>query len=346
MKFNEIKYKKPAYPVNPHLLEHLKRYSRLESLPISYDDLLYFDEMIPVTDDSGKNTLWYSILYNKNETEELYNYLLRVYEKLVNEGGEIPYLSIARVDFCSFGNSKPFRIMVRNEINDNYDYFYVKRADASRIYGLELEEIFSPDKVNYIVDNQTLIEEHVVGVPVDEFLLKNKKVKIDNRLRLAKEFVKFNERSFVRLLGDMRAYNFVVEITQDFDNVQYRLRAMDFDQQSYEGRMNLYKPQFYKDNIDLVKLVQELMTHEVTVQYQKMERVAMKKRYLSFKHRTKSLLRHMNQDELSSDENISILKRDLAEFHSDSKFLEMLKMGQILNLHLEKMLKIEILSKV
>ena len=242
MEFNEIQYKKPAYRLKAHLREHLKQYSRLETLPISYDDLIHFKDMIPVNDDDGNSTLWYSVIYNENEAEELYRSLVSIYEKLVNEGDSIPYLSIARVDFCSFGNSKPFRVMVKNEINDNYDYFYVKRADASRIYGLELEEIFSPDKVNYVVYQQTLIEEHIVGVPVDEFILKNKNVKIENRLRFAKEFVKFNERSFVRLLGDMRSYNYVVEITQDFDNVQYRLRAMDFDQQSYEGRMNLYKP--------------------------------------------------------------------------------------------------------
>ena len=26
-----------------------------------------------------------------------------------------------------------------DKINDNFDYFYIKNADASRIYGLELE---------------------------------------------------------------------------------------------------------------------------------------------------------------------------------------------------------------
>lgn len=345
MEYNKIKYKKPAYSIKAHLKDHLRRYSRLETLPISYDDLLHFNDMIPLEDAAGNNTLWYSVMYNEHEADELYSSLVGVYEKLVNEGGEIPYLSIARIDFCSFGNSKPFRVKVRNEINDNYDYFYVKHADASRIYGLELEEIFSPDKVNYIVDNQTLIEEHVIGVPVDEFILKNENVRIENRLRLAKEFVKFNERSFVRLLGDMRAYNFVVEITQDFDNVQYRLRAMDFDQQSYEGRMNLYKPQFYKDNIELVNLVQELMTDEVAVQYQKMERVAMKKRFLSSKHRTRSLLRHMGKDKLTSKENLSILRRDLANYHSNTEFLKAINMSEILNLHLETTLNISILSR-
>ncbi len=345
MEYNEIRYKKPAYPLKAHLRDHLRQYSRLETLPVSYDDLLHVKETIPNYDEDGKNTLWYSAIYDQSETEDLHRSLIQVYQKLVNEGDSIPYLSIGRIDFCSFGNSKPFRIMVMNEINDNYDYFYIKRADASRIYGLELEEIFSPDKVNYIVHQQTLIEEHVVGVPVDEFILENKNIQIVNRLRFAKEFVKFNERTFARLLGDMRAYNFVVEITRDFDNVQYRLRAMDFDQQSYEGRMNLYKPQFYKDNLELVKLVQELMTEDVALQYQKMERVAMKKRFLASKRRTMSLLRHMMRDKLSSKENLEQLKMDLAKLHKDERILKARNMGDLLNMHLEKMLGVLILTK-
>ena len=162
---------------------------------------------------------------------------------------------------------------------------------------------------------------------------------------LAKEFVKFNERTFIRLLGDMRAYNFVVEITQDFDNVQYRLRAMDFDQQCYEGRKNIYKPQFYKDNIELVQLVQELMPEKIANQYQRIERVAMKRRYLAARNRTRSLLRIMRKDRISTDENIKLLRSELAEHHKDDGFLKLVTMGEIWNLHLEKSLNVEILSK-
>ena len=74
-----------------------------------------------------------------------------------------------------------------------------------------------------------------------------------NPRRIAKEFVKFNERCFMRLLGDMRSYNFVFDITQDFDDIQFRIRAIDFDQQSYEGRKNIYLPQFFKENQSFVK---------------------------------------------------------------------------------------------
>tara|TARA_B110000285_G_scaffold233345_1_gene306898 strand:- start:2252 stop:3304 length:1053 start_codon:yes stop_codon:yes gene_type:complete len=345
MEFNHIENKKPTYRIKAQLKEHLKKYSRLDDLPVSYEELTHYQELYPLDDDNGKKTLWHMAMYNQENIGFLSKALVEVYQKLLSEGDSNPYLRIDRIDFCSFGNSKPFRVRVVNEINENYDYFYIKKADSSRIYGLELEEIFSPDRVNYIVDQQTLVEEHIVGIPADEFILKKKGVAIENRLRLAKEFVKFNERTFIRLLGDMRAYNFVLEITQDFDNIQYRLRAMDFDQQSYEGRKNIYKPQFYKDNIELVKLVQELMTEEVTGHYQRIERVAMKKRYFASRQRTRSLLRVMRKDRISTNENIAVLRDELSVHHNEKEFIKFTNMGDILNLHLEKSLNVDILSK-
>ena len=43
------------------------------------------------------------------------------------------HLYVDRIDFCTFGNSTPFRIRIVNAYNDNQDYFYVKKADASRV---------------------------------------------------------------------------------------------------------------------------------------------------------------------------------------------------------------------
>jgi hypothetical protein len=345
MDFNHIEHKKPVYKIKAGLKEHLKKYSRLGELPITYETLAQYKELYPLEDDNGKRTLWHMAMYDQENLANLSIDLVKVYQMLFSEGDNNPYLRIDRIDFCSFGNSQPFRIRVVNEINENHDYFYVKRADSSRIYGLEMEEIFSPDRVNYLVDKQTLVEEHVVGIPADDFIKKNEGVAIENRLRLAKEFIKFNERTFIRLLGDMRAYNFVIEITQDFDNIQYRLRAMDFDQQSFEGRKNIYKPQFYKDNIELVKLVQETMSLEVAGQYQRIERVAMKKRFISSRNRTRSLLRVMRKDRISTADNVNVLRTELAAHHNDDQFLKFNNMGDILNRHLEKSLNIEILSK-
>ena len=132
-----------------------------------------------------------------------------------------------------------------NQYNDNYDYFYVKIADASRVYGLEFEDILSPNRINYVLNGFTLVEEHIIGIPGDQFIRENFDNPRTNTTRVAKEFVKFNERCFVRLLGDMRSYNFVIDTMEDFDDTQYRFRAIDFDQQCYEGKKNLYLPQFF-----------------------------------------------------------------------------------------------------
>ncbi len=340
--FNRIEYKKPFYRIKASLREHLKQYSRLAELPISYDDLMRYSDMLPVYDKNGEDTLWSSVIYPQSDLEHIHTHLVKLYQLLNADGEEADYLRIGSIDFCNYGNSKPFRIKVVNELNDNHDYFYLKRSDASRVYGLELEHIFSPDKINFLVNNDTLIEEHIVGIPCDEFIRRNTRKKIENRLRLAKEFVKFNERCFVRLLGDMRAYNFVIEINQDFDNIQYRLRAMDFDQQSYEGRKNMYLPQYYKDNIAFVNLAQELLSHKAAEEYVKQERSAMKRRFLAARLRTRSLLRRMKNDRISTNENIRNLREELALFHGTDRFYSCKNMGEILQLHLECKLGVKI----
>ena len=83
-----------------------------------------------------------------------------------------------------------------------------------------------------------------------------------------------------RLLGDMRAYNYVVEMTPDFEQNQYRVRAIDFDQQSYEGRKSFYLPQFFKNNLPVVKVTRSrLINLETSNQYQKEERTLIKRRF-------------------------------------------------------------------
>lgn len=342
MEFNHIENKKSTYKIKQPLRDFLVNYSRLTELPLTYTDLLAFEQSIPILDKDGNDTMWRSVLYNQHEMDRLYEGLIDIYEVLNYDGAQISYLNVGSIDFCTFGNSQPFRIKIVNELNDNHDYYYVKRADASRIYGLELEDIFSPDKLNYLVHKETLIEDHIVGIPADEFINRHKSQKIENRMRLAKEFVKFNERCFSRLLGDMRAYNFVVEIIQDFDNIQYRLRAMDFDQQSFEGRKSIYLPQYYKDNIELVNLASELMNKETVQQYQTVENVAMKKRFLATKQKTKSLLRKLKLDRISTNEHVTQLKNDLYKHHKDKRFLSCTNMGEILTFQLENQLQIKI----
>lgn len=334
-----ISKKKQHYPVNNDLLGYLKKYDRSIDLPVSYEDLLHFSGSIPVYDKNGKDTLWESALYNPNDTHHIHDGLKQIYSILKTEGQSRvhKHLHIERVDYCTFGNSHPFRIKIVNDFNDNYDYFYIKKADASRVYGLELEDMLSPTLINYFVDRNTLIEEHIPGIPGDQFIASYLKNTEFNQVRIAKELVKFNYRCFVRLLGDMRSYNYVFDITPDFEEVQFRIRAIDFDQQCYEGRKNIYLPQFFKENYTLVKLVQEKLSKGNIEQYQQEERSLMIRRAKTAQEQLNDLLRVMKNDTISQPEKVITLREELAAYYNLSDFLGCKSMGDIVALSLDQL---------
>ncbi len=326
-----ITKKKKIYPVNPALRKYLAEYRREINLPVTYADLKHFSGSITIRDKKGNDTLWEAALYAQNELPHIHDGLKKIYS-ILKSGGDASvhtHLSVERIDYCTFGNSNPFRIKIVNDFNDNYDYFYVKQADASRIYGLELEHILSPARINYFVDDYTLIEEHIAGIPGDQFMLSYLENPGFNKVRIAKEFVKFNERCFVRLLGDMRSYNYVFDITPDFEEVQFRIRPIDFDQQSYEGRKNLYLPQFFKENLPLVELTLKLLTPETIRQYQKEERTLIARRSISSHFRLNQLIEVMERDTISQPGKIEQLAHELAEHNKNDSFLSCHNMGLI-----------------
>lgn len=328
--------RKQFFAINHDFREYLGHFDRALELPVSYEDLLQYEDSFPLMDKDGRDTLWQTLIYEQQFAREIYEGLKKIYVILRSGGDEstLTNLFIDRVDFCTFGNTKPMRVRVVNQYNDNHDYFYVKKADASRVYGLELEELLSPNHINFLVHGDTLIEEHIIGVPGDDFI-RNYLTRPDlHEVRLAKEFIKFNERCFVRLLGDMRAYNYVVEVTPDFEQNQYRVRAIDFDQQSYEGRRTLYLPQFFKNNLPVVKLCTELINYETSEQYQREERSLIYRRINFAQHRVNHLRECMCADQISSLEKTYQLRQELATMHRDSRFLQCHSMGELTFLNL------------
>ena len=320
----KISKRKPSFPVSDKLHSYLSNYKRNVRIPIFYEDLLRFQGSVVVYDKNEVDTLWIRVFYNEFEREDIDLSLKKIYTILHSDGNEktIPFLNVDAIDYCTFGNSKPFRVKVRNILNDNYIYFYVKRADASRVYGLELEHMLSPYNLNFLVHKDTLIEEHISGIPGDEF--------IKDMLQIAKEFIKFNERCMIRLLGDMRSYNYVIIPTHDFDQVVYKIRAIDFDQQCYEGKLNIYRPQFFKENLEMVNLVSQTIQKESLDQYVLEERSAIAKRLLSFDDRMNGLLDSMINDEISNKANINLLKAELQNYTHDVNFKRSKNMGEIL----------------
>ncbi|GAA4370974.1 hypothetical protein GCM10023185_45990 [Hymenobacter saemangeumensis] len=336
----DISRKKPSYPVSPLLLRYLEDYDRRAKLPVTYSDLLRFSGSFPRHDRAGNDTLWQTVFYEPSTLRELSEGLTEVYVQLRIAGDPSfsAHLVADRVDYCHFGNSNPFRVRIVNLLNDNYDYFYVKKADASRLYGLELEHLLSPNRINYLVDGETLIEEHIVGIPGDDFIKHRLPQPHLNQVRLAKEFVKFNERCFVRLLGDMRAYNYVIAITPDFEDEQYRVRAIDFDQQSYEGRRTMYLPQFFKDNNPVVEMCARNLKPETVRQYQAEERTLIARRVRTERYRLKDLFDAMRQDELAPPEKIQQLCQELNQHYKAPHFDRCRSMGDVVRLHIKLML--------
>jgi hypothetical protein len=323
--------KKPPFPISEGLRAYLRRYRRERELPVTYDRLRCYAESVPLTDTKGKPTLWESVFYDRVEMQALHDDLKRVYAILRVDGdlSVMQHLYIDRIDFCAFGNSAPFRIRIVNAYNDNPDHFYIKRADASRIYGLELEHLLSPNRLNYLNCGATLIEEHIAGIPGNDFIDRWMLHPDIRPIRLAKELVKFNERCFVRLLGDMRSYNFVVVFTPDFESAQLRIRAMDFDQQSYEGRLNFYRPQFFKDNSPLALFCMKHLRLETAQQYQREEQVLMLQRAAIIEDRLGLLLLAMGQDSLAPADHVHELRAALADHFQRKSYLACASMGDL-----------------
>ncbi len=334
--------KKPSFKISKNLDSYLNNYKRKIEIPIFYEDLKRFSGSVSVFNEKNVDTLWVRAFYSDSERKEIDLNLKKVYNLLHSDGNEdnIKFLNVDAIDYCTFGNSKPFRIKIRNILNDNFTYFYVKKADASRIYGLELEHVLSPYNLNFLVFQNTLIEEHITGVPGDEFY-ENFLPKCSDmeKAQIAKEFVKFNERCMIRLLGDMRSYNYVVIPTHDFDKVVYKIRAIDFDQQCFEGNLQVYRPQFFKENNEIMNIVKEKLESNSVKQYKIEERSILAKRILSSLDRSEELIKCMIADKISEKNKIKLLARQIYELTSDNNFKKAGGMGEIMKASFDYILR-------
>ena len=338
MKDVKIEFRKPIYPINEQLKSYLEKYHRTTKTSLHYDDLLRFIGYVNLEDKEGNDTHWLGVYYSEFEHQEIEASLNKIYTLLHSDGDEdtLPYLTVDSIDYCTFGNSKPFRIRVRNILNDNYTNYYIKKADASRVYGLEMEEILSPHRINFLVDGDTLIEEHILGIPGDVFIDKY----LENcgeleKNQIAKEFVKFNERCFIGLLGDMRSYNYVVIPMHDFDQVFYRIRPIDFDQQNYEGNIKIYRPQYFKENKIMVDLVMNRLKPNSIEQYRKEVRALTVRRISNSQKRIKDLFKVMREDHIAPLQHIVQLKTGFNRLYRTTIFEDCTTMGEILEVNLK-----------
>jgi len=119
--------KKQPYPVQPPLRRYLAAYTREVALPVDYDSLTHYSENYPLLDRDGRDTLWRTVTFPPAEARDVYKGLRDIYALLRASGdvNRMSHLAVSRVDYCEFGNTKPFRIRIVNLLNDNQDYFYI-----------------------------------------------------------------------------------------------------------------------------------------------------------------------------------------------------------------------------
>jgi len=178
----------------------------------------------------------------------------------------------------------------------------------------------------------------LLGVPGDVFLNKQLKDPQLNQVRIAKEFTKFNERCFIRLLGDMRSVNYVVDITPDFEEVQYRVRPIDFDQQSYERKGKIYLSYNFASNRNITRMSFKSLNRHTISQYAEEERSQMARRARVEIRRLTGLLRIMRKEELSPSHHVVGLREDLNDMHGTKLFSNCDTMGKLTAAHIQYML--------
>ncbi len=191
--------------------------------------------------------------------------------------------------------------------------------------------MLSPRNLNFLVNDSSLIEEHIAGIPGDifiqEYLPKCSEIQ---KAQIAKEYVKFNERCMIRLLGDMRSYNYVVIPIHDFDQVIYKIRAIDFDQQCFEGKFSVYRPQFFKENKPMMDLVRSKLKADSITQYKIEERSTISRRLIISDERMKLLIDIMKEDTVSIRENVVNLRKEIFKFTNENSFLKCESMGDLM----------------
>ena len=104
--------KKPTFPVHKRLKDYLIKYNRESKITVAYDDLLRFQGAVTVYDANDEDTLWVRCYYPDHEREHIDRDLKHIYDVLHSDGRDQSqdFLSVDAVDYCTFGNTKPFRL--------------------------------------------------------------------------------------------------------------------------------------------------------------------------------------------------------------------------------------------
>ena len=330
---------KEIYPVSKGLQQYLQDWKRDIDLPIRYQSLFHYRYTDAIKDKNGKHTHWENVVYEEQVFSQLQQQLIETFCKLKNQS--VGNYAIDAIHFCEFANSMPFRITITDTETEMVDFFYIKLADASRIYGLELEQLLSPNPTHFFCHQNTLVEEHIEGIPGDIFLETVHHLTDKEKQLLAETFIRFNERCFARLLGDMRSYNFVIVKTSLVEQ-PFHIKAIDFDQQCYEGKMNLYLPQFYKENYPYVQMCMSALSDQVIEEVRLEERRHLAELVQKNDKRLNALFNVLVPEEIAENYKVTSLAYELNQYFTTHQFSRCKTMGALVKAQLNQLLSINI----
>ena len=99
--------------------------------------------------------------------------------------------------------------------------------------------------------------------------------------------------------------------------------------------MNLYRPQFFKDNQPLALFCVKHLRIETARQYQREEQVLMLQRAAVTEERLGMLLRAMAADPIAPDENVRELRAALAEHYRRPEYMQCESMADLVRENLQ-----------
>jgi len=113
---------------------------------------------------------------------------------------------------------------------------------------------------------------------------------------------------------------------------------VDFDQQTYEPALEVYRPHLFPDNKPVDELVREHLNVPTIVQYRQEERAQTARRIQAEERRYQALISTLRKTPIAPEEHVAALAAELDQYHRCSEFAGSANMGDLLVNHLERML--------
>ena len=73
MQATATQHRKQFFPINALIRKYLSDYHRAMDLPVTYEDMLKYEDSFPLINKNGEDTLWQTLIYEQQYGRELYD---------------------------------------------------------------------------------------------------------------------------------------------------------------------------------------------------------------------------------------------------------------------------------